>query len=179
MALHAFRDHNPELRYELVAEVVARAYAAFVRLAKQGRGEIGYATPLALFSIKQVKSGRRMGTKMNIKDVSSEHAQINKGITMWRLDRYNKRKEIWKEVIVEDKRSGPAETAAMRIDFAAWLGTLDRRERRIAKTLAAGETTGATARKFGLSPSRISQMRVQLQRAWQIFQGELPRPAAA
>ena len=174
MALYAFRDKDYELRHELVAEVIARAYAAFVRLAQSGRGDIGYATPLALFSIKQVKSGRRMGTKLNIKDVSSDYAQMNKGITMLRLDRYNKRKCIWKEVIVEDRRSGPAETAAMRIDFKAWLMTLDRRERRIAQTLAEGETTGAAARKFGVSPSRISQMRSQLRKAWEIFQGELP-----
>ena len=176
MALGAFRDRNQDLKDELTAEVVARAYAAFVRLAKQGRADIGYATPLALFSIKQVKSGRRMGAKLNIKDVSSEHAQMNKGIAMWRLDRYNKRKCLWKEAIVEDRRSGPAEIAAMRIDFEAWLATLSRRDRRIAKTLAAGETTGATARKFGVSPSRISHMRTQLRRAWQVFQGELPKP---
>ena len=174
MALHAFRNNDPEQRYELTAEVVARAYAAFVRLAKQGRAEIGYATPLALFSIKQVKSGRRMGSKLNIKDVSSEYAQMNKGITMERLDRYHKRKEIWKEVVVEDKKCGPAEIAAARIDFAAWLETLGRRERQIAKTLSTGETTGAVAKKFGVSPSRISQMRAQLKRAWHVFQGEWP-----
>ena len=61
----------------------------------------------------------------------------------------------------------------MRIDFDAWLATLSRRERRIAKVLAEGETTGGAAKKFGVSPSRISQMRSQLKRAWQLFQGEL------
>ena len=120
-----------------------------------------------------------MGAKLNIKDVSSEYAQMNKGITMLRLDRYNKRKELWKEVVVEDQKSGPAEIAAMRIDFEAWLKTLNRRERRIAKTLATGETTGATARKFGVSPSRISQLRRQFMEAWQAFLGERPSPAAA
>ena len=179
MALHAFREKDRELRYELVAEVVARAYAAFVRLARQGRAELGYATPLALFSIKQVKSGRRMGTKLNVKDVSSEYAQMNKGITLQRLDRYHRRKEMWQEAVLEDRRCGPAEIAATRIDFHAWLATLGRRERRIALTLAAGETTGATAAKFGVSASRISQLRGQLKRAWDIFQGELSQPAPA
>ena len=179
MSLHAFRDKNRELRYELAAEVIARAYAAFVRLARQGRGELGYATPLALYSIKQVKSGRRLGSKLNIKDVSSEYAQMNQGITMQRLDRYHQRKELWKEVVVEDKRSGPAEVAATRIDFEAWLATLDRRKRRVAQTLAAGETTGATASKFGVSASRISQLRADLKRGWHVFQGELPQPAPA
>jgi hypothetical protein len=177
MALGAFRDKDQDLKEELTAEVVARAYAAFVRLAKQGRADIGYATPLALFSIKQVKSGRRMGAKLNIKDVSSEHAQINRGIKLLRLDRYHQRKEVWREVVVEDRRSGPADIAAMRIDFETWFATLKQRERRIAKALATGETTGATARKFGVCPSRISRMRRQLQRSWQMFQGELPLPS--
>ena len=179
MALHAFRDKDRELRDELVAEVVARAYAAFVRLSRQGRAELGYATPLALYSIKQVKSGRRTGSKLNVKAVSSEYTQINKGFTMQRLDRYHQRKELWKEVMVEDKKSGPAEIAATRIDFHAWLATLGGRERRIALTLAAGETTGATAAKFGVSASRISQLRTQLKHAWHIFQGELPQPTPA
>ena len=93
---------------------------------------------------------------------------------MQRIDRYNQRKEVWKEVVVEDKQSGPAEIAAMRIDFDAWLKTLNRRSRRIAKVLASVETTSATARKFGLSAGRISQMRSQMKRAWQLFQGEVP-----
>lgn len=175
MALGAFKNNDRELKYELAAEVVARAYAAFLRLARQGRAHSGYTTPLALFSIKQVNSGRRMGSKLNIQDVSSDHAQINKGISMRRLDRYDETKATWREVVVEDKRSGPAEIAAMRIDFAAWLRTLACRERRIAKVLATGETTNATARTFGLSPSRISQFRRALQRAWRAFQGELPQ----
>jgi hypothetical protein len=172
MSLHAFRDVKRELRYELVAEVVARAYAAYVRLAKQGRAHPGYATPLALFSIKQVNSGRRMGTKLNVNDISSPYAQLTKGINVARLDRYDDHQAAWKEVVVEDKRSGPAETAIVRIDFAAWLKTLSPKTRRIAKVLASGETTGGTARRFGVSPSRISQLRVQLKRAWHTFQGE-------
>ena len=79
---------------------------------------------------------------------------------------------------MEDKRSGPAEIAATRIDFDAWLKTLSRRERRVAKTLAASETTAAAAKKFGVSPGRISQLRSQLKRAWEAFQGELPETVA-
>ena len=38
------------------------------------------------------------------------------------------------------------------MDMRAWLGTLSRQQRRIAKALALGETTNVVARKFGLSP---------------------------
>ena len=92
----------------------------------------------------------------------------------------------WQEVIVEDKRCGPAEIATMRIDFEAWLTTLSPRMRRIARVLATGETTGTTAARFGVSASRISQLRSQLKQAWHTFQGEpvnetksVPAPKAA
>jgi len=44
-----------------------------------------------------------------------------------------------------------------------------------AQELAKGETTGKTARKFGLSEWRISQLRRELEESWSEFQGE---PAA-
>jgi len=41
--------------------------------------------------------------------------------------------------------------------------------------LASSETTKATARKFRVSPGRISQTRRELETAWQEFQGESAR----
>jgi len=52
---------------------------------------------------------------------------------------------------------------------------LPRYKRRIAETLASSETTKATARKFRVSPGRISQTRRELETAWQEFQGESAR----
>jgi hypothetical protein len=82
------------------------------------------------------------------------------------------------------KRATPADVAACRIDFAEWLRRLTARLRRIALALAAGETTSAAARMFGVSPARISQIRDLLKRSWEAFQGELkldeePRLAVA
>jgi hypothetical protein len=74
--------------------------------------------------------------------------------------------------LVEDRRTGPAETAIVRIDFATWLQFLPRRLREIATFLATGETTTATAKRFGVCQGRISQIRKELFRAWQTFQGE-------
>jgi len=53
-----------------------------------------------------------------------------------------------------------------------WLDTLRSRDRKIALTLAAGETTAGTACKFSLTPGRVSQVRRELEEAWQAFQGE-------
>jgi transposase-like protein len=73
---------------------------------------------------------------------------------------------------VEDKRATPADVAACRIDFAEWLRRLTARLRKIALALAAGETTSAAARMFGVTPARISQIRQWLKESWEAFQGE-------
>ena len=90
---------------------------------------------------------------------------------MNRLDRFHKERG-WLEVLVESRHSGPAETAASRMDFEQWLGLLSCRQRRIALFLAVGETTNAAAKKFGVTAGRISQLRRELRNAWQVFQGE-------
>jgi hypothetical protein len=95
----------------------------------------------------------------------STHGQRHHGLTVERLDR-RYADGAWKEVLVEDRRSTPAATAAARIDFADW------RDRGVATTLAAGETGRDTAKKFGLTAGRISQLRNELKRNWQAFQGE-------
>lgn len=58
------------------------------------------------------------------------------------------------------------------VDFTAWLQTLPRRFRQIAKTLAVGETTSNVARKFRMSPGRVSQVRRELKQSWEAFRGE-------
>ena len=134
---------------------------------------LAFATPLARYAIQQIRVGRRVGTRLNIKDASSSYAQLAKGFAMDRLDSYDESEGQWSEVVVEDKTAGPAEIASTRIDFAAWLKSLHPKKRRIAQTLAAGETTKEVAGKFQISPGRVSQLRRELQRAWQVFQGEL------
>ncbi len=171
-ARFAFRNEKPERRQELTAEVIANCWAAFVRLVERGLLDVVYPTPLAGYAIKQVRDGRRVGAKLNVLDVSSEYAQRLKRFTVERLDRYNEEEGQWQEAVIEDRHAGPAETAAARIDIADWFDRLPKRKRRIAVTLATGETTKRTARKFGVSPGRISQTRRELQTAWQDFQGE-------
>jgi hypothetical protein len=139
----------------------------------RGLDEVIYPTPLAQYAIKQVRDGRRVGSKLNKNDASSHYAQQARGFHVESLDGYSKRREEWKEVLVEDRHAGPAETAASRIDFGAWLRSLPRRSRRIAETLAKGETTKTTAKRFRVSPGRISQVRRELQANWHAFQGEL------
>ena len=179
MARKAFSDRDPEAREELTSEALTHSLVMFALLIEQGREALAYAAALALFGIKRVRIGRPAATPMNVKDVSSSYCQIRKGITLHRLDRYDQDEGGWMEVLVEDKSCTPAELAATRIDFSDWLKTLSRREKKIATTLATGETTGNTARKFRVSPSRISHLRRQLKDSWETFVGDTPAPQPA
>jgi hypothetical protein len=170
---YACRAEDPERRQEFIAEVITNCWVAFVRLVERGLLDVVYATPLAQYAIKQVRDGRRVGVKLNVRDVSSAYAQQAKGFIVERLDRFDPEEDQWREVVVEDHRAGPSETAASRIDLADWFDSLPRHKRRVAQTLATGETTNQAARKFRVSAGRISQLRREFQDSWEEFQGEL------
>ena len=166
----AFRGHQPEEREDLVQEVIANAYVAYDRLVKLDRQHHAYATPLAQYAIKQVRSGRRVGSKLHQRDVMSP---ANRRVVVEHLDQFDSDAGEWKEALVEDRHAGPAETAAARLDVGMWLKRLPRRNRRIAKVLANGESTAAAAKQFDISPARVSQLRQELRQSWRELQGEL------
>ena len=170
----AFRHLNREAREEAVQEAVCNACCAYARLVEQGKASLAYPSVLARYGVAQTKGGRKVGGHLNCRDVLSEYCQQRKSLSVKRLDKFNKEEDGWHEVIVEDRRTGPAEVAAMRLDFTAWLKSLPSRLRRIAEFLAMGETTAAAARRFRVSAGRISQIRKELFQAWYRFQGEEP-----
>ena len=174
-ARSAFRHLDREAIEEAIEETVANALVAYVRLFERGKVELAYPSVLALYAIRQISQGRRVGMKLNVRDVSSEYCRLKKGIPLERLDRFDRETGEWLEVVVEDRHAGPAETAAARIDIGEWFRGLPRRVGKIAKTLACGERTRAVAKQYGISPSRVSQIRSELAASWRQFQGE---PAA-
>lgn len=167
----AFRRLEPERRDEAVQEAIANALVAYVRLFELGKTDMAYASVLAGYAVKQLRDGRQVGCPLNSRDILSPYAQRKQGFTVTRLDQGSETDDSWKEILVEDPTCTPAELAASRLDFKAWLSRLPRQKRRIAATLAAGETTDGTARKFRVTSGRISQMRRELSAAWQQFQG--------
>ena len=166
----AFRGLTPKLREELIQEVIANAYQAFDRLVQQGKQAVAFPTPLAQFAIRQVRAGRRVGSRMNSIDILSGNARRTRGLTVESLNQLDPQSGTLNHLLIEDRHAGPAETATARMDMRAWLGTLSRQQRRIAKALALGETTNAAAQKFGLSPARISQLRLRFRQLWERFQ---------
>ena len=171
-ANRAFRFLDVEARDEAVQEVVAKAFSAYRRLLDRGRGEVIAATPLARYAIAQTKVGRSLGGELNGDDISSRYAQQKHGIEVRSLEHLDEADGTWKSILVEDATATPAEIAAIRVDFQVWLDTLPLRLREIAEQLSLGETTQAVAELFRVTAGRISQIRRQLQQAWEEFQGE-------
>jgi len=167
----AFRGLGIETREELVQEVVANVFCAFVQLVRRGKRALAFPSPLTKFAVRQVRAGRRVGSQLNKQDLLSPYARRIQGFTIERLDQFEEQSGGWHQLLVEDRQAGPAETAAARIDIAEWLSMLSTRQRRIANAMALGEPTGVVARRFGLCPARISQLRTWFRRNWKSFQG--------
>jgi hypothetical protein len=170
----AFRHMPPDAKAEAIQEAICNACCAYARLVELNKTDLAYPTVLARYAVAQVRGGRKVGCKLNVRDVLSPYCQQRKKILVERLDHFDREEDAWQEVLVEDKHAGPAEVAATRVDFSAWLRFLPRRLRTIATFLARGETTTAAAKRFRLSQGRISQIRQELYLAWHRFQGEEP-----
>jgi hypothetical protein len=168
----SFRFMPPDAREEAVQEVIANCMAAFVRLVQRDKQHVASPSALSRFAVAQFRDGRRVAGRQSPKDAMSQIAQYRKGFGIGQLDHFDRGGGTWREVIVEDRRAGPAETAAARIDFSHWLRLLPKRLRKIALTLASGETTSAAAERFGVSAARISQLRLWLKESWDTFQGQ-------
>jgi hypothetical protein len=168
----AFRRLLPELKEELVQEVIANAYCRFSRLVRTGKADLAFATPLADFAIRQVIAGRQVGNKQNCHDVFSVVAQRQEGFTLRTLPSDCSESNIWSEILADDTLTPVPDQAAFRLDFPVWLKIQDRRKRRLARFLMVGNNGTEAAKRFGVSLARISQLRRELQASWQAFQGE-------
>ena len=172
----AFRYLAPEAKAEAIQEAICNACVAFARLAELGKLDLAYPTPLARYAVAQVRDGRKVGCKLNVRDVLSRYCQQRKNVFVERLDHFDEDEACWQEIIIEDRHAGPAETARVRMDFGDWLRKLPRRNRRIAESLALGNRTSDVAKRFHLSAGRVSQVRRELADSWRTFVDEPPPP---
>jgi hypothetical protein len=181
-----FRDLPHVEQEEAVAEAVAAAMISFVRLVERGKNPVAFAGSLARVAVLRVFAGRLSGSADSSRDVLSRRARQEHGFSVASLDApADKTDDVWKNVLVESRKTTPADIAASRIDFAEWLGRMSNRRREIAEALAAGYRTEEVAERFNLSHGRISQLRRVFEDSWREFQRESPRldsaqcPAAA
>ena len=77
-------------------------------------------------------------------DLRPQKARTTHGIIIERLDKLDNQMQNWHQALIEDRHATPADIAVARIDVAAWLRSLSQRNRRIAETLALGNTSSET-----------------------------------
>jgi hypothetical protein len=73
------------------------------------------------------------------------------------------------EALQDNTRTPPPEAAAFRIDWPAWLRTRTDRDRRIIHDMALSEQTKTLARRHGITPGRVSQLRREYCQDWTQF----------
>ena len=162
----AFCRLDSEACEEAMEEAVVHSLLAYVRLVEQGRAAVATASSLAWYSSRQVKRGRPAAGRMNGKEPLSRYGQISNDIEIERQP------GNWIEAMVEDKRAAVADQVAAKMDVGAWFATLTKRMKEIARDLAFGCSTSEVAKKYGVTPGRISQLRRVLEESWAAFQQE-------
>jgi DNA-directed RNA polymerase specialized sigma24 family protein len=70
-----FRRLRADDREEAVQEAVAQAMHSYIKLWRQGREQLAFTGTLASFAVARVRDGRRLGTRRNVRDVTSIRCQ--------------------------------------------------------------------------------------------------------
>jgi hypothetical protein len=160
-----FRHLNPEAKAEAVQNATALCWFRLLDLAKQGKHQDeGVVNSMIYWSITHTSQGRLAHGQGQAKGkCARDYARRRlKGVKLDRMD-------LDHHVSLE---SPVPVQAAFRIDTSAWLATLSERDRQIAIDLAEGFTTGEVAKRHGVSPARVSQLRREFQGSFRGFHGE-------
>jgi hypothetical protein len=163
----------PHQKEDAIAEMTALSWRWVIRLTQRGKDPTAFVSAIATFAARAVRSGRRLCRMERPNDVLSPRAQKERGICVGKLPDFSTLGDNpLMEALIDNTQSPPDEQAAFRIDFPAWLATLDDRQRRIAEDLMMGERTLDVANRHGISPARISQLRREFMADWERFTGE-------
>jgi hypothetical protein len=164
---------------EAFAEARAATWVAWHGLLRRGKNPIDVGIiAIVGFACRGVKNGRTVGANRSLGrgagDIQNSKIRRTTGLRVLAFDDLaDDSDRPWQDwLLATNQRVGPAEQAAIRIDFAAWLQTIPRRKRQAAELLAQGFSTGEVAEHLHVTPAAVSQDRHWLARSWQEFQAQ-------
>ena len=180
-----------DTRAEKVAETVAVAWRWFKRLAERGKDISRFVTVFIRYAARAVKCGRRAVGSDRANDVLSPVAQRRHGFTVESLPTSTQRSfesihsvvkgqeeiDAYEERLHDNSVTPPPDAAAFRLDFPRFLGELSERDREMAMYLSLDHSGKRTAKRFGISPGRVTQLRRRWCEEWRASQGEKERVA--
>jgi hypothetical protein len=179
-----FRDVAcPQKRADFIAESLGLAWKWYARLAQLGKNAEDFLVTFCRLVVRAVKSGRRAAGIQKARDVLNPHAQQRHGFTVEAMpvstrtghhDLYGavhgqKLLDAYEERLRDNLVTPIPDQVQFRIDFPNWLAGCSTRDRRLIEEMARGERTLDLARKFSLSPARISQKRREFHDDWTRF----------
>ena len=175
-----FRDVRcPGKKSDRIAETIALAWSWFRKLARRGKDATAFPGVLASLAARHVRSGRRLCGQEPCRDAMSAIAQQRHSFVVEKLPDYSTLNGTPLEEALQDNRRSPIpDQVSFRLDFPAWLDRLSARDQRIVEDLSLGHRTTDVARKYSLSPGRVSQLREQFRRGWMQFVGDAPARSA-
>jgi hypothetical protein len=158
---------------EAVAEMVALAWHWFLRMAQRGKDACAFPTVLAGFAARHVNRGRRLCGKERSTETLSSFSQQQHGFEVERLplDASGSHNPLT-EALHDNTQTPVPDQVAFRVDFPNWRRTRTKRDRRILDALMVGERPKTVARRLGLSPSRVAQLRRDFQEDWERYGDE-------
>jgi hypothetical protein len=162
------------------------AWTWFLRLAQRGKDAARFVGTLARYAARAVRCGRRLRGSESLRDILSRQAQKRHGFTVGSLpistrvamdDIYavpggQRELDEYEERLADNAMTPPPDAAAFRIDFPVFLNDLSDRDRKMAAMLSLGHTVKHVAREFGITPARVTQLRVDWCRDWYRRHGE-------
>lgn len=184
-----FRDRRADEREEAVAEAVAAAFEAYIGLKRRGKDPLrDFPSAVATFAALHVKDHRHVGGRSSSTDALSPKARQLRGFRLRSLPCVppagvagpcgaaggRDDREACEELLRDNTMTPVPDQVCFRLDWPAFLRTLSRRDRRLARFLALGHSGKDAARQFGISPARVTQLRRHWRDRWLAFQGEAP-----
>jgi len=141
----AFRGHHDE--EELTAEAVTVAFLGWESL--QRRAKTASPLSVAFYAVRRARSGRKVCTSDRKRDA------------------FNLPRCVEPDIIARlAGDDDPAEEAALRIDFPAYMATQPDMKRQACRMFLRGESTKDVARRLRVSCGRVSQVRRELVDGW-------------
>jgi hypothetical protein len=178
-----FRHLKPHRKADAIQEMRALAWLWYVRLIDRGRDPQDFVATFVTLLARAVNSGRRLAGMMKAKDVMNPAAQRRHRFKveplpsstrtfhdhLYASPRGQELHDEFEERLQDNAMTPVPDQVQFRLDFPAWLQTLTPRERRMIAAMARNERTRDLGKEFGVSPSRISQMRREFQIGWEQF----------
>src|SRR5262249_23702635 len=155
-----------------IAETIALSWAWYRRLIRKGKDVTKFVATLARYAARAVRCGRRLTGQEKAKDVLSSLAQRRHGFTVASLPastcksfekiyatvRGQEDMDGWEERLQENTVTPVPDQVSFRLAYPQFVRSLGRRDRRMAHFLSLGNSAKETARRFNMSPGRVTQL---------------------